>query len=436
MKTTKKSKLCLIFAFLILLSALLPFLGLTARADDSIAENAESVLLYCADNGIVLYEKSADGSFTPSALTKMMTGLIACERLSDKLDQEVTITANMLTGASGERMGIVIDETMPLKDLLYGLLCCGYNDCATALAVYISDTAEAFVSLMNDRAAELGMNSTLYTTPTGSETLSARTTSRDTAKLALACADDPLYVEISSTQKYKLSATNKSDSVNIYNRNYLVSQYKEPKYYNSECRGLCAGETDKSKHSLATYATHGEMRYICVVVNAKVTDSTVYSYTTATELLKWAYKQYDYVDVVKTDTVICTLPVTMSDVIKQTDIYAESPVTMFIPAEDKDKVKISFRLNYASLKAPIEKGTAVGYLTVTYNTQTETVRLVTSQDIEASTFLGAINAISEFSQSRVFKASMCSIIVLSIVALLVDYKIRKRRNEYTHLRRK
>lgn len=436
MRSTKRTSLCLISAFLISLSIFLPFLELTAKANDTAAENAEHVFLYCLDNGITLYEKSADTSFAPSALTKMMTGLIACELLSDRLDEKITVTANMLVGASGDKMGIVIDETMPIKDLLYGLLCCGYNDCATALAVLVSNNSEAFVELMNDRATELEMNSTKYTTVTGSEVLTARTTARDTARLARACADNSLYVDISSTQKYKLSETNKSSSVNIYNKNYLVSQYKEPKYYNSECHGLCAGETDKSKHSLATYAIHEDMKYICVVINAKVTDSTVYSYTTATELLKWAYKQYDYIDVVKTDTVICTLPVTMSDVIKQTDIYAESPVTMFIPTEDKEKVKISFRLNYASLKAPIEKGTAVGYLTVTYNAQTETVRLVTSQDIEASTFLGAINSISEFSQSRVFKAAMSSVIVLSLVALFVDYKIHKRRTEYTHLKRK
>lgn len=428
--------MCFVSVFLVSVSLFLPLFALSVKADSDITDNAESVFLYCVDNGITLYEKEADASFTPGALAKMMTGLIACEKLSDRLDEKVTVTADMLAGASEDRMGIVVDETMPLKDLLYGLLCCGYNDCATALAVYISQSTKNFVELMNRRAKELEMSSTSYTTPTGSEALSAVTTARDIAKLAAVCADNPLYVDISSTQKYKLSATNKSDSVNIYNRNYLVSQYKEPKYYNAECRGLFAGETGKNKHSLATYAEHGEMKYICVIVNAKVTDSNVYSYTTATEILKWAYNQYDYVDVVKADTVICTLPVTMSDIIKQTDIYAENPITMFIPAEDKDKIKTSFRLNYASLKAPVEKGTAVGYLTVTYNTQTETVRLVTSQDIEASTFLEAINSISEFSQSRVFKAAMGSVICLSLVALFADYKIHKRRNEYTHLKRK
>lgn len=436
MRSIIKKIICLTSVLLISVSVFLPFFALTANAESDAAENAESVFLYCVDNGITLYEKAADISFTPSSLAKMMTGLIACEQLSDKLDEKVTVTADMLAGASEDRMGIVVDETMPIKDLLYGLLCCGYNDCATALAVYISQTTKSFVELMNYRAKELGMNSTLYTTPTGSETDTARTTARDITKLAAACADDSLYVEISSTQKYKLSATNKSDSVNIYNRNYLVSQYKEPKYYNAECRGLFAGETDKNKHSLATYAEHDEMKYLCVIINAKITDSTVYSYTTATDLLKWAYKQYDYVDVVKTDTVICTLPVTMSDIIKKTDIYAETPITMFIPAEDKDKIKTSFRLNYASLKAPVKKGTAVGYLTVTYNTQTETVRLVTSQDIEASTFLEAINSISEFSQSRVFKAAMGCVICLSVIAVFADYKIHRRRTEYTHLRRK
>ncbi len=447
-KTRNRKKMSAVAAVILTLSLILSFmLSFALRASCAVPDTsaAEAVYLYCIDNGILMYESNSEKSVSPYAMVKMMVGLIACERLSEKLDTKITITSQMIAGAGQDKqmkMKVVEGEVVPLRDLLYGLLCCGYNDCATALAIYISGSVKDFVSLMNLRASELGMNSTQYQNVIGTESGSARTTAADTAKLALQAAKNELYVEISSTAKYVLSATNKSSEIPIYNRNYLISEYpgkeyhRNRGYYNSDCRGLCSGDSGTSRHSVATLAKKDDTSYLCIVLNAALTDTKIYSFSMVTELLNWTFRQFSYKEVVKEGESVCKLPVHMSDVIKETDICAEKSISLFIPSGDSDNIKTSYRLNYSSLKAPIEKGTAVGYLTVTYNSQTVTVRLVTSENIEGSKFLYTMNSITEISQSRVFKASIVCMIILSAIAIFIDYRIRKKAHDQIYLRHK
>lgn len=432
MNILKRTMLLLFCVFILILQ-----FPSSATAASPNADHAEAVLLYCVNNGIVIYEKNGDVTYPCDNMAKMMTAFVACEKLADRLEETVTVSADMLSGAKNNKMGIVVDEVMPIKDLVYGLILCGYSDCATALAVLISEDQNEFVSLMNSRASKLGMNNTLYNNPTGysaSSSSSMYTTAEDCAKLALAASQNELYLKISSTPKFKVGKTNKSPEVSIYNRNYMVSSYRESKYYNSDCKGIFAVDMGKNKHGLATLSVKDDASYICIVLNADVTSDSVYSYITANDILKWAYKEFGYIDVVSKDKEVCSLDVTMSDVIKKVGICAESDVKMFMPVSDKENVKISYRLNYKSLEAPITKGEQVGYITVTYGSQTSTVKLITAADVEGSEFLYTMGKITKISQSRVFKASIASAIVLTIIAVVIDFYIKRRKEGYNYIK--
>ena len=65
-----------------------------------------------------------------------------------------------------------------------------------------------------------------------------------------------------------------------------------------------------------------------------------------------------------------------------------------------------------------------------------TVRLVTSEEIDGSDFLYGINAITEFSRGRVFKTTMASIIILTAIAVIIEYRIQKKKASYAYLKRK
>ena len=78
-------------------------------------------------------------------------------------------------------------ETLTLETLLYGLLLCSGNDAAVAIAQHVGGTVSGFVKLMNETAAELGMENSSFANPNGLDDEKHYSTARDMARLA-ACA--------------------------------------------------------------------------------------------------------------------------------------------------------------------------------------------------------------------------------------------------------
>ena len=79
-------------------------LTVSAAEDPPPDGNVRNVLLINLENNLTLYEKAADTPVYPSSSVKIMTGLLACRALADRLDEEVTLTAAMLSGVEGRRM--------------------------------------------------------------------------------------------------------------------------------------------------------------------------------------------------------------------------------------------------------------------------------------------------------------------------------------------
>ena len=99
--------LCLILS--LLLPALFPPISASAAEAPPTGE-VHNVLLINLENNLTLQEKAADTLIYPSSSVKIMTGLLASRRLVDRLDEEVTLTAAMLSGVEGRRMNPPLAE--------------------------------------------------------------------------------------------------------------------------------------------------------------------------------------------------------------------------------------------------------------------------------------------------------------------------------------
>lgn len=117
-----------------------------------------------ARSGRVLYSDHARRSVLIGSTAKLMTALIALERVP--LDTSFVAPGY---GGDGEEslMGLGSGEQMQVRDLLRGLLLPSGNDAAIALAVGVAGSEQAFVELMNRRAQQLGMTGTRYGNPIG-----------------------------------------------------------------------------------------------------------------------------------------------------------------------------------------------------------------------------------------------------------------------------
>ncbi len=224
--STARRFLSVLLTMLLLLTWCAPLLILPAAADaPSAPESGDvAVALVCnLENDLTLYDKAADRVVYPSSSVKIMTGLLACRTLSDRLDETVTVTAAMVAGVTGRKMHLADGERITVRDLLYAAICGGYNDAACVLACLSSGSVATFVGDMNNEARRLGTTHTRYTNPTGLHDPAMATCARDIALIAREAYANELYMTVSSVRTHTISATNVSEERFFSNRNALIS---------------------------------------------------------------------------------------------------------------------------------------------------------------------------------------------------------------------
>ena len=182
------SALLLSAALLISFILTISVLTLCASAkplEDIQTDNAEAIYIYNIENDRILLQKNEDKRIQPVSTVKIMAGLIATEALSGKLDEVITVTPQMIEGVAGQHYNIVAGHTLSFRDLLYLAFCGGCHRSINILAHAISGNVLNFISLMNAKAAELGMTDTFYSNVTGMHANEMYTTVNDIAKLCL-----------------------------------------------------------------------------------------------------------------------------------------------------------------------------------------------------------------------------------------------------------
>ena len=144
-----------------LLLILLLFLPFKVWAYSS---SAKAVILMDMDSGRVLYGKNVHYVQSVASISKIMTAIVAIE--NSDIEKEVIVGDEVLK-AYGSGIYIQIGEKLKIKDLLYGLMLRSGNDAALAISVAVAGNTEKFVSLMNEKAKEIGMKNTEFNNPSG-----------------------------------------------------------------------------------------------------------------------------------------------------------------------------------------------------------------------------------------------------------------------------
>lgn len=399
---------------------------------------AKAVYLYNVEQKTAMAEKDAHLTVYPTSTAKIMTGLVALDLLSSRLSETVTVTEEMLKGVSGNNIKLKAGERVSVLDLLYGTLCGGANDAASALAFTAAGSIAGFVDLMNQKAAELGAVDTHYTNVSGMHDPEMVTTAYDTFLIAKAASENPIFTEITSESRYQMPKTNLSDERNVYNKNYLISRYSETKYYNKYAKGLNSGSTSQGGYCLATCTEKDGQTYICVVLGAEERDGNICSYTIANSLIEWAYSSYGYVDVLSKDKLVCEVKVELSEDVDHVTLQPANSLTVFLPldVDIENELVYSHKVMSPSLEAPVEEGQLAGFISVELDGEVlGTVDLVTMNKVERSEFLYSLKRIRDFTTSRPFVITAITFAVLLAVYIFVTAFFRgepTRRRHHRH----
>lgn len=171
---------------------------------DSVPEvpelTAAAWTLYDADSGIILASQDADTERPMASVTKIMTALVV--RDNAELDEEVRITES--AAATGEaEIGIAPGELWTVEDLLIAVLVRSGNDAAVALAEYVGGSVEGFAEMMNEKAADMGLQHSQFVNPHGLDAPGHYTSANDLAMMAAAALEDPVLARMARTRSVK-----------------------------------------------------------------------------------------------------------------------------------------------------------------------------------------------------------------------------------------
>ncbi len=237
----------------------------------------QSAIVVDARTGKILYENRAAVYSYPASVTKLMTMLLTLEQIDAgviSLNDPIEITPEIAgIGGSGVYLDVRESGAFTVDQMLQCLMIHSANDAAAALAVHVGGSIDGFVDMMNQKARELGMNSTTYHSPHGlppsGGTQPDISTAYDIAILSLACLRHPQTLNYTSTKLAWLPTNSlRKEKFMLANRNQLVG--KKPY---AGCDGLKTGYHSKGGFSLAATAEQGGDRVIAVILGCENRDT-------------------------------------------------------------------------------------------------------------------------------------------------------------------
>ena len=282
-KLVKKSKLLLIFLFLLIVSYLsYRFVSNSISSSerdknktnecvlslfDDLEFKTESILFYNVNSDSILYEKNANQRRSPASITKIMTYIIAHENISDK-NKKVVVEEDILKSIEGTQSSLAnlqLGEEYSVSDLLLGMMVPSGNDAALVLANYtFQGDIGLFINKMNEKAFDLGCKDTHFSNPHGLYDENHYTTCYDLLKIinyALKIREFRDTVKICETEL---------KGEKIKNSNMLLD--KTSKYYCRYIKGIKTGYHSQAGCCLSSLAEYNGVEYIGILLGAPFKD--------------------------------------------------------------------------------------------------------------------------------------------------------------------
>ncbi len=422
------------FTTLVLITLLLigawPAAAFAASSGPDITGSAAYV--YCATTEEVLWKKNASKQYNLASITKLMTCLLAAEKLD--LAEEVTITQAATEVIKTESF-VYAGEKIKAEDLVYAALLASANDAAKALAIMVSGSEKKFVKLMNQKAKELGCKNTRFVTSSGVYNKNHYSSAEDIVKIARAAFANPDVLRIAKVAEYTVPATNKTDAVTLKTTNLFLKggeadtgngKIKIKKY-----KGMVAGKTGTTNVNRTT------MVVLCKIdgfdIYAVILDSTLQQrYRDIKKLLDYAkatlspYKAFESGQSFEGAKL-------KGGATNRVNALASADGLINLP-EGASASLVTTQVSFdADLQAPIKKGQVIGKAAVYLaDEKIREIDLTAAEDVKEGWFLSRFG-ITNLQTVILFFA--LAVILAFCILILVLRTINKRKRKAARQRR-
>ena len=422
------------FTTLVLIPLLLigawPAAAFAASSGPDITGSAAYV--YCATTEEVLWKKNASKQYNLASITKLMTCLLAAEKLD--LAEEVTITQAATEVIKTESF-VYAGEKIKAEDLVYAALLASANDAAKALAITVSGSEKKFVKLMNQKAKELGCKNTRFVTSSGVYNKNHYSSAEDIVKIARAAFANPDVLRIAKVAEYTVPATNKTDAVTLKTTNLFLKggeadtgngKIKIKKY-----KGMVAGKTGTTNVNRTT------MVVLCKIdgfdIYAVILDSTLQQrYRDIKKLLDYAkatlspYKAFESGQSFEGAKL-------KGGATNRVNALASADGLINLP-EGASASLVTTQVSFdADLQAPIKKGQVIGKAAVYLaDEKIREIDLTAAEDVKEGWFLSRFGITN---LQTVILFFVLAVILAFCILILVLRTINKRKRKAARQRR-
>ena len=436
----KKSAFLSLFLSLLLV---LPLTAPVARAAesgsgsailDAMDVNAAAALLVDPDTGEVLYEKNPHEQRYPASITKVMTCLLTLEAVDrGELTLEQTVTASQALhtgiGENASTADIKAGEEIRIIDLLYAALIPSANEACNVLAEAVSGDVASFVELMNQRAAELGMEDTHFANTHGYHDDNHYTSAWDIYLMCKEAMQYETFRTIVSSLNYTMPATNMHEEPRIVrSTNALISNFRVFGYLYQYATGIKTGSTPEAGYCLAASATKEDRNLISVVLgcerepNTTGSDGFIY-FDETIRLFDWGFNNFTrqvMLDGTKRD--IPEVAVTLGKNTNYVTLEPQGEIEALLPRDvGPENFTYSITRNAESVEAPVEKGQQLGAITVSFNgKEYGTLPLVASIAVERDEWLYRLDRPEKFF-GQLWVRILLVVIAVAVAVLLVRH---------------
>ncbi|VAW18845.1 D-alanyl-D-alanine carboxypeptidase [hydrothermal vent metagenome] len=349
-----------------------------ATAQIAFQTKAKFAILIDAESGATLYEKDADTLMSPASMSKLMTMIMVFEALQRKdlnLTDEFLISENAWRtgGASSgsSTMYADLNSTVPLEDLIRGVIVQSGNDASIAIAEGMFGTEAAFAEAMTVRARKLGLSKSTFANATGWPDEDHKTTARELAQLARY-----IIYNLSEYYPYYSETEFTWNGIKQRNRNPLL-------YQNMGADGLKTGFTEESGYGLVASAVQKGRRLIVVVNGIEKRKDRA---TETRKLLDWGFRSFKQFVLFDVDEQVGTASVWGGEKGKvKLKAKGRAMVSVQQMARSSIKAKIVYQ---GPVRAPVKEGDRIGVLRVTATNQGPTeIPLYAAEDVAEGTNL-------------------------------------------------
>lgn len=432
-----KKTFSIIFVFFLIILSVFSPISASAYEVTSFEITAKAGMLVSLDTGEMLYENNIDKKVYPASIAKIMTALLMIESDKWNPDAKVTLTKDVLDMVLGTGLAVSLleeGEEFTQLDMLYMVLVSSFGDITYLAAITYGETVENFVDMMNQKAEELGLTGTHYSNPVGLHEEQTYTTVRDIYTLAKHTLQYDIFKTVTSVSRHKVSTT-KGTTRTLSTTNFLLDS--STNYYYTYASGIKTGFTNEAGRCLVSTASYNGYNYMCVLMNCPNSPSKRYEFAESKQLYRWAFNNFSFKEVAKSNEPVCEIPVEYSVETDFVPLYFKKPFVTILPNEADDStlvVKTKFDTEVA--KAPIKKGDVLGKAEVMYAEKViGTVDLVAGNDVSSSALLVFATHVKNFFTSIYMKLfyAVVAIVVIAFIIMCIRLnlaRMKKRKVRY------